>query len=719
MSKKIISASLFVLCTALPAMAATVNWNTSGAKKDLMEAGNTYTNAATLDHMGVDTGTVDANPWYNIIAGYYLPKNSLDARLCPAGKYCAGIENVGLDTTQDQGITGDIAAGYYSTGGATKATPTSNSDCVGSGSCGACASAGSGYTSAAGSSDITQCYKTGTISCGDVFPVTANVAGPAGWNYDYGYGAVTGVIYGPLTGTPDSTGTPASMYYSSATASGVTTTAVDCISRVKSNGSTTVCTPTNPTKCLVRGVTCGTDYHPRDGAIEMTTSTMHEAFTDGASDGSNSANNNATYANSYSAEQATTGTFNVFYNQSGTGASAARGVWRKKNAGSDWASGLGSYDADCYCQIQNVKAGDNWYPVVSAWVKAAYTSSTGLDCGTLCTQKFADLSSTVATVALYQYVCKINTSTVLLFANGGSGSIQNKVVSAFPNGVPATCSSGYSIGSPASATSNYVAQWSSSSGVDKTNITKSGKIFVGWSADSACASASCVTTDTCQEENDTAYYAAWATPSCTAGTGATTSGTPTVSNNKVVCNRANKAGYFCSSTQTGANMVANVTVTCETCPAKWTSTAGGATANTGCTRSITLNNNGADSGTVATSQTCNYNTNCNLPSTSGLKKAGYTYTGGWGTSSSCTSDSATVKITDTTSNTVTYYACRTANDITINWTGVSSVPANSGFGTISNNAVSSTVKYNGDIVTPSAPAVAAAGQTFLGWKFEK
>lgn len=103
--------------------------------------------------------------YININAGYYgndkyydsctenRYKYYMDAVVCPAGKYCTGLDyDNDNDTdlkcsaenyTYDKsfGINGDIAAGYYSTGRATTSTPLTKDDCGGDESefsCGPC-----------------------------------------------------------------------------------------------------------------------------------------------------------------------------------------------------------------------------------------------------------------------------------------------------------------------------------------------------------------------------------------------------------------------------------------------------------------------------------------------------------------------------------------------------------------------------------------------------
>ena len=105
----------------------------------------------------------------------------------------------------------------------------------------------------------------------------------------------------------------------------------------------------------------------------------------------------------------------------------------------------------------------------------------------------------------------------------------------------------------------------------------------------------------------------------------------------------------------------------------WTS-AVSSKARTSCYRTVTLNKNGgtgtinSTTGTTAASQTCYYNTSCSFPSASGLSQTGYTFTGGWGTTRSCTASTTSFTITSTASS-VTYYACKEPDSYTISLDG--------------------------------------------------
>ena len=103
----------------------------------------------------------------------------------------------------------------------------------------------------------------------------------------------------------------------------------------------------------------------------------------------------------------------------------------------------------------------------------------------------------------------------------------------------------------------------------------------------------------------------------------------------------------------------------------YSSSAAGSDEATDCYKTVTLNKNGGSgtiqgtSGTNPASVTCHYNTSCPFGSASGLTQTGYTFTGGWGTSDSC-SDTATSYTVPNDTN--TYYACKSTdcNAITFN-----------------------------------------------------
>ena len=109
MNNKLWLTSMVAIGLALPASAAT--FPTNGYMKPTNGQATTYTGAATSTNMGVSSGTANADAYYNILAGYYLPANSYEAAQCTAGNYCTGVTNI-KSTSSAQGITSACPSGY-------------------------------------------------------------------------------------------------------------------------------------------------------------------------------------------------------------------------------------------------------------------------------------------------------------------------------------------------------------------------------------------------------------------------------------------------------------------------------------------------------------------------------------------------------------------------------------------------------------------------------
>lgn len=686
MNKKI---ALFTLCGTVvtaSAMAATVNWNTSGDKKDLMEAGNIYTGAAISEYMGVTEGTANAKPWYKINAGYYLPTAaSTSVSTCQAGKYCSGGSSFQLGSgSTNLGLSGSVSAGYYSSGGAKTATPTSSSDSVVSGAeIGKCIS---GYDSQAGATTFKQCYATNDSgSCSTFFP-----GGVSGVNSEHYTGVVFTSNLGPQV--------PSVNVQNQTT---TTRTVSTMISATKAGPFV----PTDPGNCVIRGLTCATNYELSNDYTEVGGYQYYIGTGESGYFVSSDSDYNGLYNPPYPyTSNDRIGTFSVsltggYQNQGVT----VRGIYLKGShtTGTVTASENGT---DCGCRVQNVGVGDVWQPYVSDWI--VIENPDRGDCAMACKNYMVDKFSSLAklqSMKLYKYNCVIESGLVRFNLNGGTGTIQEKTPDS-EGTVFATCTATQHI-------DDIILK-------SKRNPSKTDKVRLGWSTDENCTDISCVdTTATCasNKDADALYYAVWGTPSCTAGEGINTISYKGISvTNSVECNTTAKADYYVSATSSGGAGVAAATINASKCKDNWHSKAG-ATTESDCYRSITLNNNDAESGTVDTTTSCNYNTDCTLPSTAGLKKTGYSYTGGWGTTADCTNTSPTVKVASVASN-VTYYACRTLNELTINWTGVAT--GGTGFTQVSGDNYTSKVSYGGDIATPAA-GVTKAGMLFIGWKFVK
>jgi hypothetical protein len=59
-------------------------------------------------------------------AGQYLPKNTESCRTCPAGRFCAGVNDASKSTNDDQGNTSHCPIGYYCPAGTTEAAKSSH-----------------------------------------------------------------------------------------------------------------------------------------------------------------------------------------------------------------------------------------------------------------------------------------------------------------------------------------------------------------------------------------------------------------------------------------------------------------------------------------------------------------------------------------------------------------------------------------------------------------
>ena len=103
----------------------------------------------------------------------------------------------------------------------------------------------------------------------------------------------------------------------------------------------------------------------------------------------------------------------------------------------------------------------------------------------------------------------------------------------------------------------------------------------------------------------------------------------------------------------------------------YTTSVAGSDSNTDCSKVVTLNKNGGSgtiqgvSGTADAYKTCYFNTSCTFGSTTGtngLTQTGYTFTGGWGNSASCSANATSITVPNETN---TYYACKSANVSTV------------------------------------------------------
>lgn len=89
--KNVFLTSILALIAVTPAMAAT--FPSDGLLKLTNGASTTYTKAALYKNLGIESGSVNAAAYYDILPGYYLPANTYEPQICPANMYCEGVAN--------------------------------------------------------------------------------------------------------------------------------------------------------------------------------------------------------------------------------------------------------------------------------------------------------------------------------------------------------------------------------------------------------------------------------------------------------------------------------------------------------------------------------------------------------------------------------------------------------------------------------------------------
>ena len=162
---------LFALLFAMPAAADDVFMNNTTSESNMCVidvTGQAQSTPSVVAHANWSPIT------YTCPAGTYLPADGVECVACPGGKYCEGGEYSYNETTP-QGITGDITAGYYSSGGASTAT---GSTCLSGYSCGNCASSN-------GANGRPQYSAAGASSCSECPAVTGELASRATGAYSY------------------------------------------------------------------------------------------------------------------------------------------------------------------------------------------------------------------------------------------------------------------------------------------------------------------------------------------------------------------------------------------------------------------------------------------------------------------------------------------------------------------------------------------------------
>ncbi len=325
---------------------------------------------------------------------------------------------------------------------------------------------------------------------------------------------------------------------------------------------------------------------------------------------------------------------------------------------------------------------------VASWETTSWTPNTASN---VCTVKTCNTG-----YSLNNNACTANTYTVKFNANGGSGSMNDQDFT-------------YDVAQ--ALTTNA--------------FTRTGYTFQGWSTSSTASNATytdkqSVSNLTARNGDTVNLYAVWSINSydCTKGN--------YLPANSVTCSSC-LPGYYCTGgtypfnasndqgltgiCESGYSTGGATTSTCTACT--YGSATGTAASNhdavNDCKKTITLSKNGGSgtltvngtsyTGTNNASITCSQGAACNFSNASGLSQTGYTFNGGWGSLTSCTS--TTTSFINPGSS--TYYACKTPINYTITY--------NLNGGTLPSGAVTS---YN-ITQTVTLPTPTHANGTFAGW----
>ncbi len=294
----------------------------------------------------------------------------------------------------------------------------------------------------------------------------------------------------------------------------------------------------------------------------------------------------------------------------------------------------------------------------------------------------------------------------------------------------------YTLNSGTQATSGVPTSYTYGTGATINGIpTRSGYTFAGWCTDSGLTSCAMSQTISTTATGNKTFYAKWTQCTACAATGGATCSLSVVNNActyTTSCPSAvTSAGYsivnngaynpYCRTQCSAGNAVLTANAACAvvtgnryqtgnhyvtydnttptasdtaspsvgkvySCPTNYTISGTAATnhdARSDCQRSITLNKNGG-SGSVSASVTCSAGAACTLPDASGLTQTGYTFGGGWSTSSGAGATGCTNSVN--TPSAGTYYACKTANNYTLTVVAGNGVKSIQGDSNWTNNA---------------------------------
>ena len=182
--RKFVLFGVITTCFALPAFATPSHTSATFPNDEYMLEDYTYTGQANYTNMGVYSDSVDADEYFSVSAGYYLPANTTTPAACTTGNFCTGLTGpVTLDANNAQGLT-------------------------------ACSTLSGGYnSSAAGASAETDCYKacttasvahSATVTGNDYYGVRADTC--AATTCESGYRVRPGFDLNEVIGTVGASG---------------------------------------------------------------------------------------------------------------------------------------------------------------------------------------------------------------------------------------------------------------------------------------------------------------------------------------------------------------------------------------------------------------------------------------------------------------------------------------------------------------------------------
>jgi len=471
MNNKTILTSIIALGFVCPAMA--VSWNDTGENKDLMSANTTYEGAATVEHMYVseNSDVATAAAYYDIDPGYYLPAGEYLAQKCPGGGvYCPGVTQVTKSSSAQ--VLENCPSGYSSTDSGAK----SKADCYKS--CPSSIANAKNGTSITGKGvyygNLNNCEPNECASGYDKVP-TLNIV----------------TMFGGKTGSIDSSISSDEYLWGVSFNNGLYVKgAWDC------NTNRGTMDIDEWADSYEEGPACYCWLGEVNGYAAKSLAVVARTFND-----TNTCQSSCQQAcanmviNGAAASQfgelvystitdkctAHTYTYSFTCGEGGTGTPPTGGTIKY---GQDFS--FPSTEDARNCQ----KTGYEF----QGWTDSNNNNFNANHYGNW------DFSDSETKVFGVRWSPKRNTIT--LNANGAAdGQINN---SSLTNGATTfTCYTNNSM---------YLPTWGSG-----TTIYKPGKIFLGWSEDSACTSTTCVANPTTCPTGDKTYYAVWADASCTSG----------------------------------------------------------------------------------------------------------------------------------------------------------------------------------------------------------